>query len=216
MNDHAAGASPVDRPVRPAAEARWYCLDRDGVAMLCKDEADARAQVIENDDLWPARAPHRAALLFDSEYLRDGGDFIPLAQPRNEQAKRTAELCLSAWATARMDALEAKNAALAREAHTWWTAARDATAAERERCAQRVALHSQYPIQTDYDRGYDKARKDAAETLRNMSTYVLTYAPDRPSTPVGWSDTDWLKHLEEIRQNEAAYARGPLPERGWD
>ena len=127
MNDHAAGASPVDRPVRPAAEARWYCLDRDGVAMLCKDEADALAQVIENDDLWPARAPHRAALLFDSEYLRDGGDFIPLAQPRNEQAKRTAELCLSAWATARMDALEAKNAALAREAHTWWTACRDAT-----------------------------------------------------------------------------------------
>ena len=27
-------------PVRPAAEARWYCLDRDGYAMLCKDEAD--------------------------------------------------------------------------------------------------------------------------------------------------------------------------------
>ena len=39
---------------------------------------------------------------------------------------------------------------------------------------------------------------------------------NRPPTPVGWSDTDWLKHLEEIRQNEAAYARGPLPERGWD
>ena len=116
----------------------------------------------------------------------------------------------------RLAALEAENAALKREAHAWWTAARDATVAERERCAQRVALHSQYPIQTDYDRGYDKARKDAAETLRNMSTYVLTYAPDRPSTPVGWSDTDWLKHLEEIRQNEAAYARGPLPERGWD
>ena len=116
----------------------------------------------------------------------------------------------------RLAAMEAENAALKREAHAWWTAARDATVAERERCAQRVALHSQYPIQTDYDRGYDKARKDAAETLRNMSTYVLTYAPDRPSTPVGWSDTDWLKHLEEIRQNEAAYARGPLPERGWD
>lgn len=62
----------------------------------------------------------------------------------------------------------------------------------------------------------EKTRKDAAETLRNMSTYVSTYAPDRPSTPVGWSDTDWLKHLDEIRRNEAAYARGPLPERGWD
>lgn len=60
------------------------------------------------------------------------------------------------------------NERLAREAHTWWTAARDAAKAERERCAQRVALHSQYPIETDYDRGYDKARKDAAETLRTM------------------------------------------------
>lgn len=39
---------------------------------------------------------------------------------------------------------------------------------------------------------------------------------DRPSTPVGWSDTDWLAHLERLQQNEAAYAKGPLPERGWD
>ena len=64
-DDHSAVGSLVERPVRPAAEARWYCLDRDGVAMLCKDEADARAQVIENDDCWPGRAPHRAALLGD-------------------------------------------------------------------------------------------------------------------------------------------------------
>lgn len=48
-----------------ASEARWYCLDRDGVAMLCKDEEDARAQVVENDDCWPQRAPHRAVLLGD-------------------------------------------------------------------------------------------------------------------------------------------------------
>lgn len=68
----------------------------------------------------------------------------------------------------RLVALEAENAALKREAHTWWTAARDAAKAERARCALRVELHSQYPIETDYDRGYDKARKDAAETLRTM------------------------------------------------
>jgi hypothetical protein len=77
-----------------------------------------------------------------------------------------------------LERLRAENAALKREAYAWWEAARDATKAERESCAQRVALHSQYPIQTDYDRGYDKARKDAAETLRNMSTYVGTYTPD--------------------------------------
>ena len=102
--------------------------------------------------------------------------------------------------------------ALAREAHTWWTAARDAPAAERARCARRVALHSQYPIETDFDRGYDKARKDAAETLRTMGAELTS----RPSTPVGWSDNDWLAHLEQLQQNEAAYAKGPLPERGWD
>lgn len=86
-----AVAGQVDRPVRPVSEARWYCLDRDGVAMLCKDKADALEQVIENDDCWPSRAPHRAALLGD------------------------------------VAALAAENAALKREAHTWWTACRDTT-----------------------------------------------------------------------------------------
>lgn len=157
-----------------------------------------------------------AALKRDLQYARDG-----LTKGRTRMREDIERLTLDlkeARESAERQTLEdaARIQALAREAHAWWTAARDATRAERARCALRVALHSQYPIQTDYDRGYDKARKDAAETLRNMSTYVLTYAPDRPSTPVGWSDTDWLKHLEEIRQNEAAYARGPLPERGWD
>ena len=69
---------------------------------------------------------------------------------------------------AEIERLRAENAALKREAHTWWAAARDAAKAERARCALRVALHSQYPITTDFDRGYDKARKDAAETLRTM------------------------------------------------
>ena len=48
-----------------AHAARWYCLDRDGVAMLCNDEDDARAQAAENDLSWPVRAPHRAVLLGD-------------------------------------------------------------------------------------------------------------------------------------------------------
>lgn len=40
---------------------------------------------------------------------------------------------------------------------------------------------------------------------------------DRPSTPVGWSDTDWLAHLERQREQcGPAYAKGPLPETGWD
>lgn len=68
--------------VGQVSEARWYCLDRDGVAMLCKDEADAQAQVIENDDCWPQRAPHRAVLLGDvSEVERLRGAWPVTAGP---------------------------------------------------------------------------------------------------------------------------------------
>lgn len=41
------------------------------------------------------------------------------------------------------------------------------------------------------------------------------HKPDRPPTPVGWSDTDWLAHLEREAACPA-YAKGPLPETGWD
>jgi len=64
------------------------------------------------------------------------------------------------------DILRTQNAALKREAHEWWTAARDATKAETERCALVAALHSQYPVTTEFDRGYAKARADAAAAIR--------------------------------------------------
>lgn len=98
-----------------------------------------------------------AALKRDLQYARDG-----LTKGRTRMREDVTRL------QAEVEQLRAKNEALAREAHAWWTAARDAAKAERARCALRVALHSQYPITTDFDRGYDKARKDAAETLRTM------------------------------------------------
>jgi hypothetical protein len=69
-------------------------------------------------------------------------------------------------AQAELQRLRADNAALRREAHAWWEAARNATKAETERCALVAALHSQYPVTTDYDRGYAKARADAAAAIR--------------------------------------------------
>lgn len=41
-----------------------------------------------------------------------------------------------------------------------------AVAKERERCALIAALHSQYPITTEYDKGYAKARADTAAAIR--------------------------------------------------
>lgn len=112
-----------------------------------------------------------AALKRDLEYARGG-----LTKGRTRMREDVMRL------QAEVEQLRAENAALKREAHAWWTAARDATAAERERCALRVALHSQYPITTDFDRGYDKARKDAAETLRTMGDEaVLELGPNTKS-----------------------------------
>jgi hypothetical protein len=66
MNNDAAGASPVDCRVRPlVAEARWYCVSREGMATLCKDEEDARANAAHCDQAWRAGGPHRAVRLVD-------------------------------------------------------------------------------------------------------------------------------------------------------
>lgn len=117
--------------------------------------------------------------------------------------KITVEVSAQA-AQAELERLRAENAALKREAYTWSKAA-ESYAADAERfrwLAERTAATGLarwvHPFQF---------LADAVDARRGLN---------RPPTPVGWSDTDWLKHLEEIRQNEAAYARGPLPERGWD
>lgn len=62
-------------------------------------------------------------------------------------------------------------------------------------------------------------KPDIAALQKRMAEdpgFAAQVTGDRPPTPVGWSDTDWLKHLEEIRQDQEVYHRGPLPETGWD
>lgn len=44
---------------------RWYVVNRDGLATLCADEADARKVADECDLMFPRVAPHRAVLLGD-------------------------------------------------------------------------------------------------------------------------------------------------------
>lgn len=183
-------AGPVQRKLGQAAEARWYCLDRDGVAMLCKDEEDARAQAAENDDCWPGRAPHRAVLMCE---VSAADAHIPMA--------RLIEL---ETAEHERDILRTDNAKLAREAHTWSKAA-ETYAAD----AERFRWLAEHTVATGLARWVHPFQflGEAVDARRKLN---------RPPTPVGWSDTDWLKHLEEIRQDQETYHRGPLPETGWD
>lgn len=111
------------------------------------------------------------------------------------------------------DILRTENAKLAREARTWWTALAGATAEIEQwrRSAERCVT-----AWTVVRGGVWDPNGLMDEHMAALRKALGPRAQDRPSTPVGWSDTDWLKHLEEIQQNEAAYHRGPLPERGWD
>lgn len=107
-------------------------------------------------------------------------------------------------AQAELERLRAENASLAREAHTWSKAA-ETYAAD----AERFRWLAEHTAATGLARWVHPFQflGEAVDARRKLN---------RPPTPVGWSDTDWIAHLEQVQQNEAAYARGPLPERGWD
>lgn len=117
--------------------------------------------------------------------------------------KITVEVSTQA-AQAELERLRAENAALKREAHTWSKAA-EAYAAD----AERFRWLAEHTVATGLARWVHPFQflAEAVDWRRKLN---------RPPTPVGWSDTDWLAHLEQLQQNEAAYAKGPLPERGWD
>lgn len=119
----------------------------------------------------------------------------PVAFGTTEQTERAGEL---------LGELVKANEALAREAHTWSKAA-ETYAAD----AERFHWLAEHTVATGLARWVHPFQflAEAVDARRKLN---------RPPTPVGWSDTDWIAHLEQVQQNEAAYARGPLPERGWD
>lgn len=49
----------------------------------------------------------------------------------------------------------------------FWQASRQQALSE---AVTRAVIHSQYPIDCDFDRGYAKARKDAAEDIRSLTS----------------------------------------------
>ena len=62
-----APLGPVERVVRPGAEARWYCLSREGMATLCADEEDAKEVAAESWVAWPQNGPYRVAKMVDAD-----------------------------------------------------------------------------------------------------------------------------------------------------
>jgi hypothetical protein len=61
----------AERPVRPGAEARWYCLSREGMATLCTGEEDAKEVAAESWVLYPQNGPYRAVQMVDFARVTD-------------------------------------------------------------------------------------------------------------------------------------------------
>lgn len=45
---------------------RWYMLNKDGMATLCADKADAEQEAIDAQAAWPGMGPHRAVQLVEA------------------------------------------------------------------------------------------------------------------------------------------------------
>ena len=56
----------VDDRLGAGAEARWYCVSREGMATLCVDEADAQMNAVSEQLTYPRSGPYRAAQLVDA------------------------------------------------------------------------------------------------------------------------------------------------------
>ena len=69
-NDHRpAGACQVQHTVRPGAEARWYCVSREGLATLCVDEADSKLTAANEQRSYPRSGPYRAVVLVEADEI---------------------------------------------------------------------------------------------------------------------------------------------------
>ena|SRR3990167_2859649 len=47
---------------------RWYMVNRDGMATLCTDQADAEKEAADAQSVWPHMGPHRAVQLVEASF----------------------------------------------------------------------------------------------------------------------------------------------------
>ena len=47
---------------------RWYMVNRDGMATLCTDRADAEKEAADAQSVWPHMGPHRAVQLVEASF----------------------------------------------------------------------------------------------------------------------------------------------------
>ena len=101
------GFTMTDNNTQPEAlrDARWYMVDKDGMATLCTDREDAEQEAKDANMAWPHTAPHRAVQLVEvgtaaAELRRQHARIVELesrvqelgAMARENRSRRIVEL----------------------------------------------------------------------------------------------------------------------------
>ena len=64
--------------------ARWYMIDKDGMATLCTDREDAEKEAKDANMAWPHTAPHRAVQLVDVASVAASAGSEPVARVNDD------------------------------------------------------------------------------------------------------------------------------------
>ena len=62
------GKSTKGHEMTEAQMGRWYMVNRDGMATLCTDRADAEKEAADAQSVWPHMGPHRAVRLVEASF----------------------------------------------------------------------------------------------------------------------------------------------------
>ena len=60
-------------------DARWYMVNKDGMATLCTDRADAEKEAEDAQSVWPHMGPHRAVQLVEVASIAASAGSEPVA-----------------------------------------------------------------------------------------------------------------------------------------
>ena len=93
MGTGATNMSTTQQPEALAADhseqnlemvARWYMIDKDGMATLCTDREDAEKEAKDANMAWPHTAPHRAVQLVDVASVAASAGSEPVARVNDD------------------------------------------------------------------------------------------------------------------------------------
>lgn len=160
-----AVGSPLDRRVsRPVPEQDTYCMPPHGwTCFHCGETFTTTGSAATHFGATPDAQP---GCMVRVQLGPERGLLMALRKAEEAAAK--------AWSAVHEETTEAHRAMHAMQSRHA-QALEDATELgyadglrdARAEAATRCAIHSQYPITTEYDRGYDKGRQDAAEAVRH-------------------------------------------------